>query len=217
VFRHFTQRIKAASVAAALGAAVAAVPTGHAADSGFLKDYSKLQTEKDSLGVERRIWVSPKLSRASHQKVFLDPVGFYPKPEPTEKVSLATLDDLRAYTDAAARRAIGNVLPLADKPGPGVLRVRMAVTAAAVESGLKPYQLIPAALIFTAAKEAAGQGRRDVVLRVESELSDSVSGEVLGMVVRDAKGVELKSDEALSLQAAKPQIDAWAKATARLK
>lgn len=214
--------IGVATLAVILGG-LSACATAPEKGSGFLKDYSQLKTDKDPLGFERRSWASPKLTREAYQKVLIERFTFYPAAQPSEKVSTGTLKDLLDYGEAEMRKAIASVVPLADAPGPGVLRLRVAVTAVAVEGAqLKPWQLIPIALVATAATEAAGEGRRDVKLAVESELTDSVSGEPLARVVRDAQGVRLKSNENLTLQAAKPQIDRWAEATreslaARLK
>jgi len=215
--------IGAATLAVIIGAGLTANAAAQGKGSGFLKDYSQLKTEKDPLGIERRIWTSPKFTRETYQKVLIERVTFYPAPQPSEKVSTGTLNELRDYSDAAIRKAIASVVPLADAPGPGVVRVRIALTAAAVEGGqLKPYQLIPIALVLTAATEAAGEGRRDVRLAVETEFTDSVSGEQLLRVVREAQGVQVKSNQKLTLEVAKPQIDKWAESArqsfeARLK
>jgi hypothetical protein len=223
MFSSLARTIGTATLAVILGAGLTANVTAQGKDSGFLKDYSQLKTEKDPLGFQRRIWASPKLTREAYQKVLVERITFYPAPQSSEKVSTGTLNDIRDYGEAAIRKAIASVVPLADAPGSGVLRVRIAVTAVAVESAqLKPYQLIPVALVLTAATEAAGEGRRDVKLAVETEITDSVSGEPLARVVRDAQGVRLKSNEALTLEVAKPQIDRWAEAAreslaARLK
>lgn len=195
-----------------LGAAAVSSALAQGSESGFLKDYSRLQVQKDPLGVERRVWFSPKFTRGNYQKVLIDPVSFYPKPEPTEEVSKGTLDDIRGYADSGLRKALGGVVALADAPGPGVVRLRVAFTAASVDTSLKPYQLLPVGMLFTAAQSAAGASKHDVRLAVESEVTDSVTGEVLGLAVREAKGIELGSGEKLTLDKARPQLDKWLEA-----
>jgi hypothetical protein len=74
---------------------------------------------------------------------------------------------------------------------------------------LKAYQLIPFALIVTAAKRGTGIETYDVKLMVEGEWLDSVSGEVLARAVRVAKGVEVKGDTPLTLKVVQPQLDSW--------
>jgi hypothetical protein len=85
----------------------------------------------------------------------------------------------------------------------------MAVTAVAVSAELEPYQLVPVALVIAAAKAATSHVRSEARLAVESELTDSVSGEPLAPMVRGAKGIEI--EEMLTLDLAKPRIDGWAK------
>ncbi|MGH8701235.1 MAG: DUF3313 domain-containing protein [Burkholderiales bacterium] len=211
MFRSIASRMGVATLAVVLSAGLAANANAQGKGSGFLKDYSQLKTDKDPLGNERRIWVSPKFTRANYQTVLIEPLGYYPAPQPSEQVSMGALNDMRAYADSALRKAFATVIPLASAPGPGVARIRWAVTAAAVEGfELKPYQLVPVALIFTGAKEAAGQGSRKVKLAVEAEMTDSVTGEVLLRAVREAQGVNVKEKTPLTLKVAQPQIDKWA-------
>jgi len=194
-----------------VGAALVAVPVANAVaqDSGFLKDYSKLQMVKDSEGVERRVWISEKLTRENYKAVLLDPVTFYPKEQPNEQVSLDVLNDIRAYIDAALRETVAKALPMAPAAGPGVVRARVALTAASVNKDLKAYQLIPVAFVFSMAKRAAGQTEYPVKLYVEAEVTDSVTGEVLSQMVREAQGIQVKGNEQVTLAMARPYIDRW--------
>jgi hypothetical protein len=197
-----------------VGAALVAVPVANAVaqDSGFMKDYSKLKMLKDSEGVDRRVWISEKLTRENYKAVLLEPVTFYPKEQPNEQVSLGVLNDIRAYIDAGVRKTITETLPTAPAAGPGVVRTRLALTAASVNKDLKAYQLIPLAFVFTMAKRAAGDSEYPVKLYVEAEMTDSVTGEVLAQTVREAQGIQLKGNEQLTLAMARPNIDRWMKA-----
>ena len=201
--------------AALLGAGLAANAVAADEDSGFLKDYSQLQEGKDLLGNERRIWISPKFTRENYTTILMEPVSFYPAPQPSDQVPQSTLTDIRDYGDKAIRKTIASVLPMTDKPGPGVARVRIALTAVGVDKSLKPYQLIPTALIFTAISRASGASELPVKLYVESDITDSVTGEQLAKAVRQAHGVEVKSGEKLTLGMVQPRIDAWAEATGK--
>jgi len=55
-----------------------------------------------------------------------------------------------------------------------------------VETGLKPYDLIPIAFVLTAGKEATGRAKHDAKLAAEAETTDSKSGMPLARSVRDA-------------------------------
>ena len=197
--------------ASALALALATVTgtTADAADSGFLKDYSKLHAAKDSNGVERRMWVDASANRKNYRSLILEPVVFYPTPEATDQFPLQTLNEIRDYLDQTLRKAVGATIPLTDKPGPGVMRLRAAITAASVDKSLKPYQMVPVALVFTAAKHTTGKAEYDVVLAAEWEATDSASGKLLGELVRTVQGVTVKGDQPVTLAMAKQQIDQW--------
>ena len=180
-----------------------------AQDAGFLKDYSQLEMRKDAKGVERKIWISHKLTPKNYQKIIIEPITFFPAPSPTEQVSMGALDEIRAYIDSGVRKAVEASMPVVSTDGPGVIRFRWAITASSVDKSLKAYQLIPFALIVTAAKRGTGIETYDVKLMVEGEWQDSVSGEVLARAVRVAKGVEVKGDTPLTLKVVQPQLDSW--------
>jgi Protein of unknown function (DUF3313) len=180
-----------------------------AQETGFLKDYSQLEMKKDPKGVERNIWISPKLTPKNYQKIIIEPITFFPAPQPTEQVSMEALDEIRAYIDAGVRKAVEASIPVVSAAAPGVIRFRWAITAASVDKSLKAYQLVPLALVVTAAKRGTGTASYDVKLMVEGEWIDSVSGEVLMRAVRVGKGVEVKGNAPLTLKVAQPQLDSW--------
>ncbi len=194
----------ALAAGASLSAAVAADKGEY---SGFLGDYSALKETKDASGDIVMRYANPKLKPGMYRKVILEPTQYYPAPAPTKQVSAATLDEIRNYVDKGLREMLGAKLAPASEEGPGVLRVRPAITAVAPQTpGLKPYQLIPIALVFTAAK---GRGK-EAVINIEVEALDSVTGERMGAALRKGVGAKLASDEAqLSLADVKPVLDRW--------
>ena len=206
--------ILACGIMASLSPALADEP----ANSGFLPDYSKLEKQKDAKGSELERWQSPSLTKASYQKILLEPVTFFPAPQGTDQISDQVLTDIQAYLDKSLRTVALADVPLVTEAGPGVLRVKVAITAVDTKNvGLKAWQLIPIALIVQGAKRASGNVKQDVDLNVEALVTDSVSGEVLAMSVRKGKGVELKNKEAqLTLSDATPRIDEWSQSVAEL-
>ena len=207
--RRFMSRRLVANVTAALLCACSATMAFAQPTSGFLGDYSQLEVRKDAKGSERRIWVNEKTNWQSYERMLVDPVQLYPKPEGTVRVTLGTLFDIRDYLNAGLAKAAAASMPLAKEPGPGVLRLRSAITAVSVDNSLKPYQLIPIAMIVTVAQRQAGAASYPVKLHVESELIDSATGEVLARSVREAQGVEVRGEEPVTLSTARPQLDLW--------
>jgi hypothetical protein len=189
-----------------------------AADSGFLPDYSKLENTKDSNGVPVRRWLSPKLTKANYQKVIIDKVVFYPEPQASDQVSDQTLKDIQNYVDTQLRTVALDKVPQVTDPGPGVLRLKLAITAVDTSAApLKPWQIIPVALVIQGAEAASGHRTRDADLSIESLVTDSVTNEVLGENVRGTKGVTLPNSQAqLTLDVVKSRIDEWAASSAQL-
>ena len=125
--------------------------------SGFLKDYSRLQEAKSPSGDPVMRWIDPKVNVNQYSQVFIEPSQFYPKPQPTPVISAQTLQEITRYFNEALRREMGSVVPLAKGPGPGVIVVRPAITAVSTSNeGLKPYEVIPIALISAGVNTAMG-------------------------------------------------------------
>lgn len=187
-------------------------------ESGFLPDYSLLKLVKDPSGNTTERWVSPKLSRENYHAIIVDAVGFYPKPQPSSQVSQETLDKISAYLTAVLSDVVLAAVPHTTEPGPGVLRVRTAITAVATgATSLKPYELVPAAFVFSGAMRLAGKRTQELTLSVEGLVVDSVSGEPLLMVVRQGKGEQIKNTTTpVTLEALKARIDEWAESAGKL-
>jgi len=204
----------------ALCAAIAAGTSGCATDgtataerasaeqtSGFLGDYSQLREVKDAAGETVLRYVNPKAGGGKYQRLLLDPVQYYPAPQASAQVDLATLNAVRNYVDKTMRDRLGARIPLATEPGPGVLRLRTAITAvSSAEAGRKPYQYIPIAFLVTA---ATGLGQ-EATIAMEFEAVDSMTGERLGAAVRKGVGARLEGKDAkVTLKDLSKQLNTW--------
>jgi hypothetical protein len=206
---NMNKAVKLVSMGALLAsvALIAAAPTQAAENSGFLGDYSALKEVKDAAGDTVMRYVSPKLKPGAYQAVMIDPTQYYPAPKPTEQVTSSTLTDISSYLDKGLHEKLGAKMTVVFEPGPGVLRIRPAITAVAPQTvGLKPYQVLPIAFIISSAK---GRGK-EAALHVEMEVVDSVTGERMGASVRKGIGAKLANDKApLSLKDVQPLLDKW--------
>ena len=184
-------------------------------NSGYLGDsYSKLQDATSPSGHQAKRWLAPEMASGKYDKVLLEKTVLFPEPDATDQVSTSTLKEVTAYLDEALRRELsGASVQLATEPGPKTLRIKPAITAvAAKEQGLKPRELIPAALVIAAVKEVAGKRAKEATIAVEYELRDSQSNDVIGAGVRQGIGKKLENRDAqLTLAHFKPVIDGWAK------
>ncbi|MBJ2347548.1 MULTISPECIES: DUF3313 domain-containing protein [Pseudomonas] len=180
--------------------------------SGFLGDYSRLKEEKSPSGAEVMRWVDPKIDLAKYSRVYIEPTQLYPKPQPTVKIPAATLAGITSYYDQALKREAGKSLPLATSPGPGVLVVRAAITAVSSKTeGLKPYEVIPIALVAAAVSTASGIRDQETTLGTEAVFLDGGNNAVIAQVVRKGTGKPLSNDsQVMKPDDFKSVIDGWA-------
>jgi hypothetical protein len=180
--------------------------------SGFLGDYSRLKEEKSPSGAEVMRWVDPKIDLGKYSSVYIEPTQLYPKPQPTVKIPAATLAGITSYYDQALKREAGKSLPLATSPGPGVLVVRAAITAVSSKTeGLKPYEVIPIALVAAAVSTASGIRDQETTLGTEAVFLDGANNAVIAQVVRKGTGKPLSNaSQVMKPDDVKNVIDGWA-------
>ena len=185
--------------------------------SGFLQDYSQVQKTKSPKGDPVLRFISPRLRGGNYSKIIIEPVQYYPEPKPSENVSAEILDQIQRYFDQAIRREAAERMSVVESPGPGVTRLRVALTGVGSKAeGLKPYQFIPVAMVLTGARAATTGHPEQAVLYMEAELSDSVSGERLGIAIKGGTGERIKkirgSGRQVTLESLQPLLDRWAEA-----
>lgn len=198
-----------------LAAGCASVPD-KSAGSGFLPDYSKLQEQDVPGGKGKRLaYVNPVFTPQRYNALILEPLQYYPEPKPNEYVNTQILDQIRDYANQSLRQKVGEKMRLVDQPGPGVARLRVAITAAGADTeALKAYQYIPIGLAITGAMAAVEGGRpKQATIAIEAEADDSLTKEVLFMVMRGGEGERVKSEKdgqhKVTLDELKPLIDDW--------
>ena len=96
--------------------------------SGFLGDYSKLQAGPEG-GIDQR-YIREGVNFKQYNKIMLDQVRFYFKNDAADKGIDA--DAMKELSDSFINRAmidaLGSAYPFVAKPGPQVMRVRVAIT-----------------------------------------------------------------------------------------
>lgn len=181
--------------------------------SGYLGDYSRMSPVTDSAGNKFERAISPQFNPKNYSAVLIEPVRFYPEPEPTEQVSQDSLNAIRNYLQQSLHTKLSKAVPVVDKAGPGVLRVSVAITSVSSEKvGLKPYQYVPIALIATSAKRAIAGTPQEASINVEMAASDAVTGQRMVSSVRSGTGQSYTpSSESgqLTAESLKPLMDQW--------
>ncbi|WHS57868.1 DUF3313 domain-containing protein [Pseudomonas sp. G2-4] len=180
--------------------------------SGFLGDYTRLKEEKSPSGAEVMRWVDPQIDLGKYTSLYIEPTQLYPKPQPTVKIPQATLAGITGYYDQALQREAGKSLPLATSPGPGVLVMRAAITAVSSKTeGLKPYEVVPIALVAAAVSTASGIRDQETTLGTEAVFLDGASNQVVAQVVRKGTGKPLSNEsQVMKPDDVKGVIDGWA-------
>lgn len=180
--------------------------------SGFLSDYSRLKPAKSESGVDVMRWLDPQLDLSRYASVYIEPTQFYPKPQATVKIPDSTLRGISDYYNQALRRELGKSMPLSNGAGPGVLVMRVAITAVSSKTeGLKPYEYVPVALVAAAVSTGAGIRDQQTTLGTEAQFLDGANGKVLAEVVRKGSGKPLANDsQVMQASDVKSVIDGWA-------
>ena len=169
-------------------------------ESGFLKDYSQLEKDPDYAGT--RIYINADVDFKKYDKFNLDPVIVYFHPDAkAEGVDPDELDELVTYFEEAVTKELSNTLKNTDQLGPGVMRMRLAITD--VEKTTPAMNVLPQTKIT-----GLGIGGASM----EGELLDGATGERLAAVIQGEKGSVLSVGAGLSKWGnAKEVMDRWAK------
>lgn len=180
--------------------------------SGFLADYSRLQPATSPTGQPVLRWMAPGVNLDSYKHVVVQSIGFHPTPSPSEQIGAPALAQLQTYTSEQVKAAFGRRFQVHEagaQPGPQTLILRAAITGVDTKAeGLKPYEVIPIALVTAAVTSASGARDRTTELFVEAELLDASTGQPVLQVVRKGHGKELENrEEQVTLDTLKGVID----------
>ena len=175
-------------------------------NSGFLSDYSKLAPAPDNPNSKR--WINKDFDFKPYDKIMLDPVEVWVSPASEYKG--ASPDSLKRMSDsftAAFKKALHPGYTLVDKPGPGVLRIRLAITGVSfAKPPMKPYQVLP---IMAVARAVSN----DVVAVLSGEMQAiDPSDNVVAAVVTTGTGTQSFSEkQEVTFKELQAITDTWAK------
>lgn len=166
-----------------------------ATEAHFLSadEIQRTQEIKQEKGPSLHRWLSDKLNAANYPQLMIDPVIYFPEATPTSQVSQETLNRIAAALTDKGREILGTKLKIVDAAGPGTLRISTAITGVSIKTeGMKAYEILPVTAVFGLAKAATGNRKQEVHLFLESRIVDAVSGELLGVTMREVEGKDLK-------------------------
>ncbi len=163
--------------------------------TGFLSDYSRLDRQSD---VSYR-YIGSNLG--AYSQFIVDPVKVhFHEGSKGGKLSAEDITDLQNYMHAAIVSAISDRYSIVYRPGPGVARLRFALT------DLKKSKVLQN--IYPTSK-LLGSGLGGASL--EAELVDSRDGTQIGAVVESQLGERLSLDGLSTWGDVKAIMDGWAK------
>lgn len=209
--RRYT--ISATLVALSFAACATTRQTRSVETSGFLGDYSML---RPGTGEEAQlIYINPGADFASYDKVMLDPVSivFTRGSASSQKVSDAEIKRLADRLYYAVQVRLDDDYQIVEKPGPGVLRIRAALTE--VRGSNVAVDVITTAIPQIKMIATVGQLATDAHLFVgsagiEVEILDSATGERLAAVVDERAGTKVLRGSTSTWNDVKEAFDYWA-------
>ena len=158
--------------------------------AGFLGDYSQLR--EDPLNQAQLVYINPHAKWAKYNKIIIDPIKTYAIPgNPLAEVPKEQLVALVTYLHAAAVEQLGQDYTIVQSPGPGAMRLRIAITEANANKPITGVMssLTPPGIAISSLKTAAtGSGLGTGSARVEIEILDAVTKERLGAGVDAQSG-----------------------------
>lgn len=165
--------------------------------SGFLSSYDGLAQTRSASGVPIMRWIDPSFDLARYDSLVMQPLNFYPYPKPDARIDQATLDAVLARGNQKIAEALGKRLPLIrpEEAGQRTLVFRGAITGVVAENqGLRPYEVVPIALVLGGAMVAAGERDQNTELFLEGELVENTSGKSVLRLVRKGFGNTLSNN-----------------------
>jgi hypothetical protein len=182
--------------------------------TGFLGNYSQLKPGKGEEAL--LVYVNPKADFKKYDKIILDPVSVYATPNSSlAKLSKEDRQRLVNYLDATLREHLKADYTIVTAAGPGVMRVRVAITEAkgAMVAMDTLSTVMPIGLALSEVKSLATGSHAAVgVAGVECEGLDSVSKERLFAAVDKRVGQKVtgKLDKFDKWRTPNDAFDYWA-------
>jgi hypothetical protein len=151
-------------------------------ESGFLPNYKVMQPV-DNTPKDIRAWryLKPGLFVSSYTAVMIEPVYLNHR-EYTKEITPEVIAQTKKILEEAIRQAVSRRgdIKIVNQPGPGVLRVAVAITGAEISAdGLRPWNFTPIGLAANANTYAASVNSRTPALVMENRITDSQSREFI--------------------------------------
>ncbi|GAL04896.1 putative outer membrane lipoprotein [Photobacterium aphoticum] len=125
-------------------------------------------------------WVSPDLDVTNYQSLLIRPVALHPLAHNVDQIPVAVLEKIsqRLTQRVSDKLAVG--VPIVEQPGVQTATLNIDITRASTEmEELQITEVLPYGALIGGAKALLGTRDRNVRILVESQLVDSLTGEIL--------------------------------------
>ena len=163
--------------------------------TGFLSDYSKLQVESE----DTLRYISPG-GLGRYSKFMIDPVIVIRHSSSKSKATSHDLAHLKQYMYTAVHNAVTSNYQVVTQPGPGVAKVRIAITD--IKQSKTLQNLMPAAKL-------AGTGVGGA--SIEAEIVDSQTGKQIAALLETQAGDRFSFDGLSKWGDTEAVMRSWAK------
>jgi len=196
-------------VAVILGGCAATYQAHEVEPSGFLGDYSQL--ERGEKGQALMVYLNPSASWQSYDKMLIDPVTIWYN-EDLSNVPKGEAKVLADYLDASLRHHLRADYKLVYRPGPGVLRLRVAMTEA--KGSKRTLNLVSSVIpslrmLSTAKKVTTGTHAFVGKAGIEAEILDSMTEQRLAAAVDRRGGGKKIKDSFSTWKNVQEAFDFW--------
>jgi hypothetical protein len=212
----YSKRMRNLLVFGVLALAIVGCDTTHQArgvkPTGFLANYSQLQEGAE--GQALLVYVNPRTHFAIYDKVIIDPIAIWFVRNPDLiKVPPTELRNVAGYLHKAMTDQLKGDYQIVKKPGPGVMRLRLAIVEAkGSRVALDTLSnILPPMVLITATTRLAGGTHLFVgKAGIEAELVDSVTGARLAAAIDRRAGRKVFRGKFGTWNDVKEAHDYWA-------
>ncbi len=205
-----------AALALALSACAPTQQTRSVDPAGFLGDYSLLSPGRE--GQALLVFVDPAADFSRYDKLLLDPVTLWGGPDSRlDDVPREELKHLADALETALRRELAHAFELVDRPQPGTLRLRTAITEARkskVVLDVVSTVLPPARLLSGVDRLATGTHSFVGRAAIEGEVLDALSHRRLVAFVDERAGGKTLKGSTSAWSDVYAAFDYWAEVLA---
>ncbi len=196
----------------ALTACWRSLPTGRAAPSGFLGDYSLL--EKGGTDEPSLIFVDEDADFSPYEKIAINPITIWrAEGSDLSGVPDEDLQQLADYLRGSLRTALEGHFEVVEHPGPDVLRLRLAITEARrsrIVADILSTVAPPVRLLSNVKALATGTHAFVGRASIEGELIDSLTKRRLAAMVDERAGGKTLSGAGSRWDDVRSAYDYWA-------